>query len=63
MDGELLMAIVVPAGAPVEGAESEPVILLADPYNARFILDDGMELVFDRDELRKALVVRGEQAA
>lgn len=53
--GEWLMSLVVPPNASPEAAESEPVILLTDSYNARLILDDGTELHFDRDELQKAL--------
>jgi hypothetical protein len=61
MDGELTFCLRIPAQG--GEAESEPVTVICDRYNARLLLDDGEELVFDRDELRKALVVRGEQAA
>lgn len=53
MDGELAFCLRI-QGDPHE-AEAEPVTVLCDPYNARLILDDGLELVFDRDELQKAL--------
>lgn len=46
-----LMALVIPPDATPEAGESEPVVIAPRDDQVVLALDDGSEIVFDRDDL------------
>lgn len=53
---ELIMATIVPADGQLEDADAEPVLVDVDQDSLTLTLDDGRQLVFQRDEFRAAVL-------